>query len=164
MDHGPFASEPIRRLVHGRRVAVVGVGNRLRGDDGVGSLLAERLATRGASPVLDAGTVPENYVGPLLAAGVDVVLFVDAADFGGTPGECCIAPASELAGRGAATHTASLALIEQWLQPGGVECWLLGIQPHRTGFAEGLSEPVGRAADAVEKILAAALEEDLPHA
>ena len=44
------------------RVAVVGVGQRLRGDDGAGPAVAQRLAplADAALLVVDAGHAPEN--------------------------------------------------------------------------------------------------------
>lgn len=154
----------IASLLDGRKAVVVGVGNRMRGDDGIGSRLAGRLIDRGYAGVVDAETVPENYLGTLLDSAPDVVLFVDAADFGGTPGECCIAPASGLAGCGVGTHVASLALLDIVLRSRGVDCWLLGIQPFDTGFGAEVSPAVEKTARVVEASLVAALPEEVGHA
>jgi hydrogenase 3 maturation protease len=76
------------QFLRGKRVAVIGVGNRMRGDDGVGSVIAERLQelAKGSLLVIDAETVPENYLGVLLDSKPEVALFVDAVDFGGEVG------------------------------------------------------------------------------
>ena len=147
-----------------RPAAVVGVGNRLRGDDGAGSWIAERLRARGCWPVFDAETVPENYLGALLAVVPGRVLFVDAAGFGGAPGECRLAPMEALAPRRESTHAPSLALLAGLLEQHGGECWLLGIQPRTTGHGEPLSPDVERAAMSVVGALAAALAREVPGA
>ena len=147
----------VAALVRGRRAAVVGVGNRLRGDDAAGSVVAERLRGRVAAPVFDAETVPENYLGSLLSESCAVVIFVDAADHGGAPGECCLAPAAELAERAGSTHSMSLVLLSRALAAHGVECWLAGIQPGRAELGAELSPAAAAGVRALEDALAAAL-------
>jgi hydrogenase maturation protease len=144
----------LEAVLHGRRAAVVGVGNRLRGDDGAGSWLAERLRDRCRVPVFDAETVPEDVLGPLLAAAPEVVLFVDAADHGGHPGEACVAPARELAGRCGSTHGMSLLLLARALEAHGIEAWLVGLQPARTAAGAPMTPAVAAAARALEDALA----------
>jgi hydrogenase maturation protease len=150
---GPLRT-PLAAVLRGRRVAVVGVGNRLRGDDGAGSWLAERLRARCSAPVYDAETVPEDLLGPLLAAAPEVVLFVDAADHGGRPGEACLAPARDLAGRCGSTHGLSLLLLARALEAHGIEAWLAGIQPARTTTGAPVSAAVAAGARALEDALA----------
>ena len=144
----------IEERLAGRAVALVGVGNRLRGDDGVGSWLAERLGARCRAPVFDAETVPEDVLGPLLALAPEVVVLVDAADHGGRPGETCVAPARELAGRCGSTHGMLLLLLARALESRGVEAWLVGIQPARTDAGAPVSAAVAAGARAAEDALA----------
>lgn len=72
------------------RVAVPGIGNHLFGDDGVGVLMARELTARAGRQadclVLDAGTAPENFTGPLRRFRPDFVLLVDAAQLSAEPG------------------------------------------------------------------------------
>lgn len=139
------------------RAAIVGVGNRLRGDDGAGSRVAERLEGAVGALVFDAETVPENYLGALLEAGVGTVLFVDAADHGAPAGACCLAPARDLAARGASTHAPSIALLAGLLAARGIDAWLLGIQPATTAPGATLSPAVERAVRETAAALAAAM-------
>ena len=44
----------------------MGIGNTLRSDDGVGSLLATRLQDKTPYIVYDAGSSPENYLGKII--------------------------------------------------------------------------------------------------
>ncbi len=72
--------------------AILGIGNRLRGDDGFGSFFAEKLkaalaSTPFAERIYDGGIAPENYYGKLARQSYDRVLIVDAVVFDGAPGE-----------------------------------------------------------------------------
>ena len=143
-------------LLKGKKIAVVGVGNRLRGDDGVGSIIAEQLQSLVSERllVIDAETVPENYLGVLLDAKPDIVLFVDAVDFGGEVGEWALVPLSVLADKIPSTHTVSLKLLGQILESNGIESWLLAVQPSQIGFGMDLSEPVASAVQRLVQMLA----------
>jgi hydrogenase 3 maturation protease len=154
----------IEERVRGRRVAVVGVGNRLRGDDGAGSQVGERLRAQCPAPVFDAGTVPENFLGVLIEFDPEVVVFVDAADHGGTPGSCCVAPPAALAARHASTHAPSLRLLAQILEARGIDCWLLGIQPASTAPGTELSPAVAAGVGAAAAALASVLARETHHA
>ena len=112
------------------RLAVVGIGQRLRGDDGVGPAVVGRLA--GLLPdasllLLDAGHAPENCLGPIIRFRPDVILLIDAA-------------------RGGSTHTLSLAMLAGYLAAeSGAAVHILGIEPANVAFGEGLSPGVERA-------------------
>jgi hydrogenase maturation protease len=154
----------IEALIAGRRVMVVGVGNTLCADDGVGPHVVGRLAREHPAAVLDAGSVPENHVGPIAAAAPEIVLFVDAADHGGAPGSCRLAPVGDLAPRTASTHAASLRLVSLLLESHGPRCWLVGIQPASLEPGAPLSETVRAAGERLAAALARALGREAAHA
>jgi len=131
-------------LLKGKKFAIVGVGNRLRGDDGVGSVIAEQLQSLVGEHVLivDGETVPENYLGLLLDAKPDVVLFLDAVDFESEAGDWVLLPLSVLGDKVPSTHTVSLKLLGQVLESSGISCWLLAIQPGQIGFGMPMSDAV----------------------
>src|SRR5574342_1091615 len=66
----------LRARLEGKRVLILGVGNRLRGDDAVGPLLVEHLQGKVDIPLIDAGEVPENYLGPIEESGADMNIIV----------------------------------------------------------------------------------------
>ena len=132
------------------RVCVVGIGNRLAGDDGAGSVVAERLAGRVAGRVIDAGSTPENHLEPIIRDEPDTILLVDAVDFGGEPGSVRILDPRALAAGGLSTHATSLAMIHDYLSarsPAGSV--LLGIQPGLLRLGSALSEDVAAAVETV---------------
>jgi hydrogenase 3 maturation protease len=137
-------------LLNRARTVVLGVGNRLRGDDGVGSVIAGRLASISGVNVFDTETVPENYIGKALSTGCDNILFIDAMDFGEAPGYFNLQEISTIYDGYLSTHGSSLTLIIDMLgaeKP--VKGYILGIQPEDTSLNEGLSDAVHEAADVI---------------
>ncbi len=137
---------------------VLGIGNRMRGDDAIGSVVAERLARKGTIPALDCGEMPDNYVGKVWELAPEELIFVDACSFGGEPGEIRVfdEPALErITNAPLSTHQVPLPMLIGLIRmkPGiARRVCLVGIQPVQLEyFREEMSEPV-RAA--VPKVLA----------
>jgi hydrogenase 3 maturation protease len=136
------------------RVAVVGIGHELRGDDGAGLAVARALQTALADEervlVIDAGSAPENQTGPLRRFRPDVVLFVDAAQMDEQPGVIRWLPWKETDGISASTHTLSPSILGRFLiSQVGCEVALLGIQPANDAINDRLSPEVAEAVDTV---------------
>jgi hydrogenase 3 maturation protease len=145
--------------LHGSRVVILGVGNALKGDDAAGPLICEALAGRTSAKVIEAGTVPENYIRPVVNARPDHLVIIDAVDFGGPGGGIRLFEPHEVDSFVLSTHTLSphlfIGLIQQQID---VTVHLIGIQPTHSRLCEPPSEIVQAA---VER-LAAMLRESLP--
>lgn len=146
--------EELRQRIQNKKILILGIGNRLRGDDAVGSLLAERLMQKVDIPVIDASDVPENYLGPIEASGADLVIVLDAADLGANPGDLSLVEMGQLKEISISTHTANLALlfkaIPQAIRP---EALLIAIQPEQTEAGLGLSRSVELSMEGLERLL-----------
>ncbi|MCM8786591.1 MAG: hydrogenase maturation protease [Candidatus Omnitrophica bacterium] len=59
---------------------LVGIGNKLRGDDAIGIEIAEALKNKISFDILNAEVVIENYLHKLCEGGYDLILFIDAAN------------------------------------------------------------------------------------
>lgn len=146
--------EEFRQRVDGKRVLILGVGNRMRGDDGLGSRMVERLKGKLTIPMIDAGDVPENYLGPIEAAHADLVLVIDAADLRATPGDLALLELHQLGGMAVSTHTVNLGLLFKVIPPKHrPEVLVLAVQPQSTEFGAGLSYPVRSAMEGLESLL-----------
>jgi len=136
-------------------VCVFGVGNRQRGDDGVGSVIAGRLAKRLGQWAVDAGAVPENHLEKVARLGPKTVLLIDAVDFSGMPGEARLMAPDQIANTTFSTHALSLRMTADYLQARiRANLILLAIQPADLGHGEGLSAKVSRTARHLEGLLA----------
>jgi hydrogenase maturation protease len=130
------------------------------GDSDFGSRISDllRISDFGFA-VLLAATAPERHLGRLGAGGFDVVLFLDAVDFGGAPGAAVLLNAREMAAcfPQISTHKLSLGLLAQLLEAGGrTQAWLLGVQPETLKPGTGLSPAVATTAECLAELLAGA--------
>lgn len=144
------------------RVAVLGIGNELSGDDAVGAQIARELASRlGPRPdclVLDAGTAPENFTGPIRRFRPDLVLLVDAAHLSEEPGTIAWLDWHQTDGLSGSTHTLPPSVLAQFLvEEMACPLALLVVQPAQLEFGCPLSAPVREAADRVVEGLVVAL-------
>jgi hydrogenase 3 maturation protease len=138
------------------KIAVVGIGNELRGDDGAGVIIARHLQPleNDRLLVIDAGPAPENCTGPLRRFGPDLVLLVDAAQMDEAPGTICCVAWQDTTGFGASTHTLPPYVLAQFLQATlNCEIALLGIQPATLDYDRAFSPEVQAAIENVVQTL-----------
>lgn len=123
------------------KIAIIGIGNTLRSDDGIGALLAGRIKDKVRFLVFDAGVSPENYLGKITREEPDTVLIIDAVDFGGQPGEYALLEEPDLKSPVLfATHNSPVALTMSYLQNTlKADIIALMIQPKSIAFGEALS-------------------------
>jgi hydrogenase 3 maturation protease len=128
---------------------ILGVGNRVRGDDAVGSLVIEELKGIDGLTAIDCGTTPENYIEPVVALKPERILLVDACSYGGKPGEFRQFEREDIDRLSAgflSTHTLPLTMTITMLeQQVKAKIQLLGVQPATIQFGEGLTAPVAAA-------------------
>lgn len=137
------------------RLCVVGIGNRLAGDDGAGSAVAEALSGRAAGCVIDAGIAPENHLEPIVRGEPDTILLVDAVEFGGEPGSIRLLDPRALGPGGLSTHATSLGMVSDYLSARcAARVLLVGIQPGHLRLGAALSDEVTRSVEAVASRLA----------
>jgi len=134
------------------KVIILGIGNTLRSDDGLGSILAGRIKDKVPFKVFDTGVTPENYLGKIIAEAPDTVLLIDAVDFGGEPGEFRILEQEELKTANLfSTHNASLSLSINYLQKNlKVDIIILIVQPKNISFGGTLSPEVTESLNKIE--------------
>ncbi len=145
--------DELEKIIAGKNILILGVGNRLRQDDGIGSYLVKRLQKRVSIPMIDAGDVPENYIGPIENSGANFVLVVDAADFGGSPGEIALIELDKIKNFGISTHTANLSLLFKVIpQDKRPDVLLVAIQSGSTEIGQGLTDAVRDSLDGLEQL------------
>jgi len=145
----------------GAKIALLGIGNEFRRDDGVGLTVIQRLGAlidHSSIFLLKCHEVPENFTGRVKRFKPACVILIDAADFGGVPGEARIFELSELASIHVTTHRPSLAVLGDYLlSETSARIFVIGIQPADQEFGEGLSPAARRASIVVANALRAAL-------
>ena len=135
-------------------VVILGIGNSLKGDDAAGPLVCGRLSGKVSARVIDAGAVPENYIGPVLDASPDVLLIVDAVDFGGQPGQIRVYTPDQIHGLAFSTHALSLHLsIDLIRREKTLDVRVIGIQAVQTKLGDCLSPAVQEAVETLADTL-----------
>ena len=145
---------PSKRAEQPVRLAVLGIGHELCGDDAVGMRLAGMLRPLTAGNerllVIEAGPAPENFTGPLRRFRPDLVLLVDAAQMEGEPGTIGWLDLQSVGGMSASSHTLPLHILVAYLVAElGCQVALIGIQPEQTFADAALTPKVQAAAEIV---------------
>ena len=147
-----------------KRIVICGIGNDIRGDDAFGVLVAERLKELLDNPdvlVLNCGEVPENYTGKIANFKPDLVVLVDAVDFGGEVGEYIIADPEGTLGEAISTHGLPLKFVTKFMKTMvNAEFVLIGCQPGSTGLFQEPSELIKKRAERLAELLASILRGD----
>ena len=155
---GDLASD-IRNRIRGN-VAVVAIGNIMRSDDGLGSKLIELLRARSVNARLfDCGTVPENYIFPILSTACDTIVLVDAADLGLRPGQAKVLDLDSIMNISFSTHAPSPRLFTDLLKTGkdDLNIFVVSVQPKSTILGGPISDEVLRGLDTLTEAFVAAL-------
>lgn len=149
--------EQLRRRLTGH-VVVVGIGNRLRGDDAAGCLVAGRLQETPLATVLMGEEAPERLAGQIAEARPDVIVLVDAVDLGARPGSCALLEEDQLLAYMPSTHRLPLGILMRLLQwETAADVLLLAIQPGELALGAPVSPQVQAAVTALAAIVERAL-------
>jgi len=133
--------------------AVLGVGDPLRRDDGVGQWVAACLAARGWKAYL-AGRTPENMIGKVQQERPNGLIVVDAADLELPPGSFRRIPEEGIPTMLVGTHGLPLPFLLSLLRETVGEIVLLGVQPACLEPGEGLTPQVESGAAQLVALLA----------
>ena len=163
------------------RVAVLGIGNELRGDDAAGVIIARELqsmvgATLVGRPqgqaqglplqVINAGAAPEAFTGQLRRFDPDLVIMIDAAQLNEPPGTIRLIEWQDTIGLSASTHSLPLNVIAQYLiSELSCEVIIIGLQSEANAFDTPLSPSMRRAVDdVIDELRLIGVEQERPMA
>jgi hydrogenase maturation protease len=132
------------------RIVVIGVGNVLLTDEGVGAHVVHQLAELdlpSAVELIEGGTMPVECLG--CVADIARLVIVDAVDGGGPPGAIYRLPVAEVVGTTPQMSLHELTLAEaltSWHRRGLDESRtvIIGIQPHTIAWGTELSQPLAQ--------------------
>jgi len=134
-----------------RRVAILGIGNDLRTDDGIGPFIISGLDVESSSLLIEnVGSVPEAFARPLAKFGAERIIMIDAADMKKPSGHIELITKDRIGGIAISTHSMPLSFLMMYLeQETGAQTILLGIQPQDIQFGEGLTPELGKVAQKI---------------
>ncbi len=149
---------------------ILAVGNTMRGDDGISSYIVEQVnksvneadgKTNNSTNILkglekiaiDCGTIPENYTSVIRKYKPDILVLIDAAEMGLTPGSYRIVAPERIGVMTISTHGMPLSLFVSYVKQFCKTVLLLGVQPRKMDFSENLSPELYIAGDEIAKII-----------
>ena len=146
------------------KIAILGAGSVLKGDDAAAMVLIEQLSeTLKDIPevLLIAGsTAPENFTGLIKSFQPDRLFIVDAAHLEEEPGSIGIIEPELIKGLSFSTHMLPFSIMVNYLlQETGCKISVIGIQPLTTEIGLELSEPVKKAVDELTDVFTSLIKE-----
>jgi len=143
---------------------VLGIGNRLGGDDAAGNHLVDTLNQRqhktktlhsGEIITIDAGTAPESFTSVIRQHRPDLLILVDAADMGLPPGTVRTITPEKISAVSFSTHHMPLSMFIAYVKEFCGKVLLVGVQPERIEAGSSISKAVRKS---VKRLAEAILE------
>ncbi len=156
--------DELREFITGaKKIAILGIGNDLRSDDGLGPYIIEKLSIDDPRILIEnVGSVPEGFARNLAEFGAERVIMVDAADMMKPPGHIEFVTKDRIGGITISTHSMPLSFLMMYLeQETGGKTVLIGIQPKSIQFGEGLTPEIQEVVEKIIRILEHVLKEHL---
>ena len=143
------------------KVALLGIGSEICGDDAVGPLVLQYLKKNKPSlgnktrvKAFLGGTAPENITGEIKKFHPTHVVMVDAADMGLTPGGVAFIDPKRVAGVSFSTHRLPTTIIAEYLTYCiSCEVIIIGVQPKSLEFGQSPSKEIDRTAQQLARVL-----------
>ena len=152
----------IKEFIAGaEKIAILGIGNDLRTDDGLGPYIVHTLKFDNPNVMIEnVGSVPEAFSRPLADFGAKRIIMIDAADMRKAPGHIELVTKDRIGGINISTHSMPLSFLMMYLeQETGGKTILLGVQPKSIQFGEGLNPEIQQVADNIISSFERLLEE-----
>jgi len=143
------------------KLAVLGVGNILDGDDGVGPYVARKVAEKKIS-AFDCGTAPENFTSIIRKLKPETLVIVDASLMDLEPGSIRRIPPERIKDVAIGTHMLPLSCVAEYLAESTKNIVIIGIQPASLDHGDILSEKIQNSADNLIEIIANGQIETIP--
>lgn len=136
-----------------RKIAILTIGNPLRGDDAAGVVVGKKLKGNVGVDVFIGETAPESYVIKIVDSGYSHVIIIDTAVMSHPPGSIFVVDKNRIVEGIMTTHSIPISLIVDFLEANNIKTLIIGIQPKNTDFVRGLSEEVENAVNKLVDIL-----------
>ena len=153
-----FESQLKNFLSDCEKLIVLGVGNELKSDDGVGPFIIKKLKEENIENknllFIDGKTVPENFTGKIRKEKPTHLIIVDACLMDLQPGGMQIVNKYEFANIGISTHSMSLSFFVRYLEKDtDFGIIFVGIEPETMDWGERPTPKVEKAANEFIEIL-----------
>ncbi len=161
MSDQSFETELKKFIAEAEKIAILGIGNDLRTDDGLGLYIVKTIKFDHPNVLIEnVGSVPEGFARSLAEFGAKRIIMIDAADMRKAPGHVELVTKKRIGGISISTHSMPLSFLMMYLeQETGGESILVGIQPKSLQFGEGLTPEIQEVSDNIISSIERLLEE-----
>jgi len=135
-----------------KKYILMGIGNTLRADDGIGSIIAQSFKDHDWLSI-DCGVVPENFTSIIKKNRPDLVVLIDAVEMNLKSGEFRIISPDKISTLHLTTHSMPLSFLISYLQEYTHELIFIGIQPKIIDYSNLVSLKVLKSSEKIIKIL-----------
>lgn len=141
-------------ILQSPNLLILTLGNSLRGDDGVGVIIAEELQYRlPKQRIINAQTVPANYLGKIVEFNPTCILVIDAIDAGLAPGDLLVFSENEIMDvNSTSAHYQEFSKLSKYLSfelEKSPTIWFVGIQIMSSDLMASLSTKVNESKDSL---------------
>ncbi len=138
--------------MNSKKYFLMGIGNILRGDDGIGSIIAKNFKDNDWFS-LDCGVAPENFTSIIKKNAPHLVVLIDVVEMDLKPGEFKIIPPEKINTMHLTTHSIPLSFLISYLKNFTREIIFIGIQPKIIDYSTSISPEILRSSQEIIKIL-----------
>lgn len=129
------------------KIAIIGIGNELNGDDAAGVLIVKNLKSHLLPSeeilLIEGSIAPENFTGAIRNFRPDWIWVIDAAQLENKPGDVELIDLDLVDGVGSNTHRLPPTLFLSYLKMEiNFQSFLFGINPERVEPFSDVSEPI----------------------
>jgi hydrogenase 3 maturation protease len=150
------------------KLIILGIGNELREDDALGSLIIQNLINDFTNEyfqkrnilLIDGGSAPENFTGLIKKENPSHLIIIDAVLMNQEPGTIKIINKDKISNFSISTHSMSLLSFIKYLELKiNFKVILLGIQPKSLNLSQSLSPTVEKSIKKLQKNLISLINE-----
>ena len=151
-------------------LVILGIGNDIRGDDGLGPYIIEELSRKKEEIqensdidsifdlnclfLINGGSVPQNLTSKIKSYDPSHVILIDASLMNKEPGDIEIVNKENISNVSISTHSMSLAYLIKFLElEKPFEILFIGIEPEIMDLSFELSDKIQKASDDLVEIL-----------
>ncbi len=138
--------------MNSKKYFLMGIGNTLRGDDGIGSIIARNFKDNNWLS-LDCGVAPENFTSIVKKNKPQLVVLIDVVEMDLEPGEFRIINPEKISITHLTTHSIPLSFLISYLKNFTPEIIFIGIQPKIIDYSTSISPEILNCSQEIIKIL-----------
>jgi len=135
-----------------KKYILMGIGNQLRGDDGIGNFIAKNFQDQEWLS-LDCEMVPENFTSLVKKVKPELLVLLDGVEMDLPPGEIRIIDPDKIQLMHLTTHYMPLSFLISYLEKFTKEVIFLGIQPKTIDYSPSLSPEVLKSRQKIMQVL-----------